>query len=284
MKNFISKKSIYSPIQPGFAINLPKYNEIKPHQKLLQNNISYFYEIITSTEELKSIPIIPDGCMDIIFVIDENSVIPYLIGTASSLVGLYASSNKKIFGIRFSPGGLNSFFPLMANEIKSSQIPLELLCNKSHNLSQEIVNASSFENRINIIESFFCKERLNSNGKEILIQYCVDKIISTNGNITINTLSENTSYSARYINKLFNEYIGFSPKNFCEIVRLQSTMEYIRKHDNYTLTSVSNVYGYYDQSHMNKDFKKFLNITSGYIYDNAFFYANQLNLSNVYSF
>ncbi|NLK95258.1 MAG: AraC family transcriptional regulator [Clostridiales bacterium] len=284
MKNFISNESTYSPIQPGFAINLPKYNEIKPHQKLLQNNISYFYEIITSTEELKSIPIIPDGCMDIIFVIDENSIIPYLIGTASSLVGLDASSNKEIFGIRFYPGGLNSFFPLMANEINSSQIPLELLCNKSHNLSQEIINASSFESRISIIESFFCKEILNSNGKEILIQYCVDKIISTNGTITINTLSENTGYSTRYINKLFNEYIGFSPKNFCEIVRLQSTIEYIRKHNNYTLTSVSNVYGYYDQSHMNKDFNKFLNITSGYIYDNTFFYANQLNLSNVYSF
>lgn len=279
------KPGMYWPAQPGFFANLSEYQERKPEPDAPDaffGNISFFYEMSIPHQDLFSIPIIPDGCMDIIFIMDGNSVVPYVIGTATTLVGLDAYSTHSIFGIRFTPGGIQHFFPLDAKEISSTQVELGTVITGCSEMADRLLESNGFESRIQCVEKYLHSKLRPIKNKNEILQYCVQNIVDSLGSCTVRYLEEQTGYSARYINRLFCENIGFSPKIFCEIVRLQSAVSGIISSTNRRLCDISACCGYYDQSHMNRSCEKFLHVTAGYLTDKDFFHANRQNLVKAY--
>lgn len=64
---------------------------------------------------------------------------------------------------------------------------------------------------------------------------------------------------------MFNDELGLAPKVFCKLIRFQHllyNMNEIDKDDNgLNLSELATEFGYYDQSHMIKDFNELSNIT-----------------------
>ncbi|WP_082378426.1 helix-turn-helix domain-containing protein [Propionispora sp. 2/2-37] len=60
------------------------------------------------------------------------------------------------------------------------------------------------------------------------------------------------------MNQLFGDYVGLSPKIFCEVVRMQHAMRNIKKAAYLSFADIANNSGYADQSHMNRNFKKYI--------------------------
>ena len=48
--------------------------------------------------------------------------------------------------------------------------------------------------------------------KEMLVQHTVDMICNSGGNVGIERISQELVYSPRYVERVFKEYTGFSPK------------------------------------------------------------------------
>jgi AraC-like DNA-binding protein len=64
-------------------------------------------------------------------------------------------------------------------------------------------------------------------------------------------------YSKRYLDMLFKDHLGISPKTYSGIVRFQSFYKLWANTDN-TNFYADNVYEmYYDQAHFIKEFKKY---------------------------
>ena len=88
------------------------------------------------------------------------------------------------------------------------------------------------------------------------------RIYATGGNISIQMLSRETGYSEAYIRRIFKQIHGISPKEFERFIRFQAFLQEIsdspkeRGSEEIALNC-----GYYDQSHMMKDFKKFSGMT-----------------------
>jgi AraC-like DNA-binding protein len=66
--------------------------------------------------------------------------------------------------------------------------------------------------------------------------------------------------STRYLQKLFSEFTGVSPKLYHKITRFQKSLLLIGK-SNEPLTSVAYSCGYFDQSHFVRDFRSFTGIS-----------------------
>lgn len=278
--DIFTQENVNSTSQPGFLLNFANYREFKLLDKSLSQVISNLYEI-TTEQEVKYIPILPDGCMDIIFIIDNKGVKSYVIGIIPSVEGLYVGKNKHIIGIRFRPGGILQFLPVIPEEMKYSQIPLEMFFIESKQLYDELHNTNNFINRVDLIMKFLIKRMREFNCKDNLIHSCVNKIVFSKGMESVNELSDSTKYSTRYINKLFHKYLGLSPKTFSEIVRLQHTINYITNNQ-CNLLEIPYCCGYFDQSHMNRSFNKYLKISSKQVKENDFFCANHLKLNETF--
>ena len=68
-------------------------------------------------------------------------------------------------------------------------------------------------------------------------------------------MAERVGYTERYINKIFIEQMGFSPKVFCKIIQFQRSLEFLNYGTPERMTEAAVNLGYYDQPQFIRDFK-----------------------------
>lgn len=272
----------YLALQPGFGANLSFYRECKPMDKTIAKYIAYFYELKTCESKNLSIPIIPDGCMDIVFILSDQEYQSYIIGTALTFSGLLAMKNRYVLGIRFKPGAFKLFFDVEPSQILSQQIPFQSFIIKADIINEQLYWAKSFRQRADIMERFLITN-MKLRDKYAVIQYCIQRMVASKGLVNINALADEVNYSSRFINNLFRDYIGFSPKYLDEIIKLQSTV-FLIANSKTTLCEIAFLSGFCDQSHMNRLIKKFLGGPSSTLLNQEFFTAEYHSLNNIYIF
>lgn len=92
-----------------------------------------------------------------------------------------------------------------------------------------------------------------------IIQNCIKNINSRKGNITIKELHETLGISKSTLEQHFIKALGLSPKEYCRIEKLNHFLKSYETLPKYSLTELAYYCGYYDQSHLIKDFQYFLN-------------------------
>ncbi len=233
-----------------------KLLEIKKHtpSKILSTYIDAYWSIKNISSNDIEIPIVPDGCMDIIY---QNKKI-FFVGVMSEAILVNTKSDEYTFGIRFKPSILSQILDVKASDFLDKKVELKSVC-------------LQLFKKLNFFEEDEDKkvEKLNSIFEEILkdikpnknIIKAIDFIILHNGDVRLNDLEQKLKLSSRHIERLFKNYIGYSPKKFCNIIRFFIIFKRTIKQDldNFALESYE--YGYCDQSHLNKEFKKFSNFS-----------------------
>lgn len=90
-----------------------------------------------------------------------------------------------------------------------------------------------------------------------VVDYVVGTLKATCGLTPITALLERTGYSNRYLEMLFKERVGVSPKTLARMFRFQRFYEKWARGQEYDLLT-RELYDYYhDQSHFAKEFKEF---------------------------
>jgi AraC-like DNA-binding protein len=75
--------------------------------------------------------------------------------------------------------------------------------------------------------------------------------------------------TSRYLQKLFVQYTGLTPKLYSKIHRFQNSLQLVIRNES-PLTAIAYDCGYFDQSHFIREFKSFTGITpSGYMPDQS---------------
>ena len=160
-------------------------------------------------------------------------------------------------GIEFSPQGAYRFFHFTLGDIQNQIYSLsDVLGNTGKQLIEQMNNTTSVQQKIAVLQKFLLKQ-LSLQDEDLIFEYCIEKIISSKGKITVKELEKKTGYSSRWLNIKFNNKLGVSPKNLSSIIRFKHYYQSLIggneksffKNDFYEL--------YYDQSHFIKDFKRF---------------------------
>ena len=80
-------------------------------------------------------------------------------------------------------------------------------------------------------------------------------------NITLNQLAKISALSAFHFLRTFQKTYGLSPHEFLKNVRIERARKLLKK--GLPITEVAGQTGFYDQSHLNRNFKKILGLTPG---------------------
>lgn len=161
-------------------------------------------------------------------------------------------------GIELTPNGLHRFTRLSAFEIVNKIYSFtDIYGLAGSDLLERLANTINIEGKIAELQQFLINIINLTNRNNTLIDYSVQLIKNSSGIVSIKELEEKMGYSKRYLDMLFKEHIGISPKTYAGIVRFQSFYKLWANNEN------SNFYGhnlyelYYDQAHFIKEFKKF---------------------------
>ena len=228
----------------------------------------WYLEVPADAQGLYQETIIPDGHHEMILqlhpgqamrseVASEWSEEPqqFFAGQTVRPYKLALKSGARLYGIRFFPFAAWPFLNCSAGEVSDRMIPLENL-----RYSRDLVNClspdpfSTFQRLEAALIRVYSNADLSSN-KLNYIDYAVKKIISEKGVLQTKTLVRQTGISQRYLDVLFREYVGITPKVFSNIIQVNHFIHYQSRFVNQSFTSGSYEAGFYDQSHLNRTFK-----------------------------
>ena len=191
----------------------------------------------------------------------ENSITVIGMTDLPSIVESETDAPAGTIGVEFSPKGAYRFFHLKHVDIKNRIHPLtDLLGKVATQLEQRIGNTPVVNEKICILQQFLMELFLKQDNDQIF-DFCVQRMIQTQGRITVKELEKQTGYSSRWLNMKFIERVGVSPKNLASILRFHHYYQTI-VNDSELIFFQREFYNYfYDQSHFIKEFKRFTGIT-----------------------
>lgn len=254
----IWEKDKLRPTQPYFVIDTDFFT-----QKIyLKNGISHFY--MFQTHETKDVRVVPDGCIDMFFEYTKEQMHGFVCGTPKQYCVETFPRFHDVFGVRFMPGIQPEFLNVTMKDLFGKTIPVDHVLKGSREWLKLLAGEKDFQKRIDIfIEAYISaeKQKVKPFGKKEMILSVKKMVYDSDGKIKIHELQEKTGYSERYINKVFIEEMGFSPKTFCKIIQFQRALEYLNYGAPGKMTNAAVLLGYYDQSQFIKDFTKYAGMT-----------------------
>ncbi len=258
----MAAESIMKTIQPYFVMATPEY-----HKGIVMNyGILHFYDYYKNADLENRIMVVPDGCIDIMFEKDASGIKARVAGTVLEKTMVENKNGKEYFGVRFLAGELPAIVNASMKDFVQNEINLEDVVRDRDFLKrmEEAYDKGEWmEGFLKFYKEAFdkqasCTERGNTRQ---LVEYMKNQIISTNGNVSVSELAEQTGYTERYINKVFKQNMGINPKTFGMIMKFQKVIQKINQEEDCKLTDIGADVGYYDQSHFIRDFKKYAALT-----------------------
>lgn len=175
---------------------------------------------------------------------------------------IISRSDAGLIGVVFHPYSITSFFKMPAWEFSHSVIDLESIAKEYKTLGCMVQDAASTAERILIIEKFLLKKMFISNKHHFnLVKESIRYISESRSKFQIKDLSGKFNLSERQFERIFNKYVGLSPRSFSGIARFNRALRLINSRS--SLTDISLDAGFYDQPQFIKDFKEFTGHTPG---------------------
>jgi AraC-like DNA-binding protein len=160
-----------------------------------------------------------------------------------------------IFGVKFYPYGIYNLFKIPINELTNQIHTLrDLVGQKSSELAERIFIANDFSERVDLLTQFLEGQVRYDTPIDVRILKTIALIEERKGNLNIESLSKNVFLSERQFERNFKQIVGFPPKTFAKIIRFEYAKTCIEI-NNQSLTDIALSCGYYDQAHLNHDFK-----------------------------
>ena len=277
------------------------FKEYYPSLTLTKYIDSYFVVDTNEVHEDITDLVIPDGTFGLLFI-DSQKNIQRNFKTTSPPIQLkktsvfgqkttpinyyYSKGNEKSFGVKINPAGLALFLDNSFNEFKNLFVEIELLSNTPLlNLEQQVLEATNIENKIQIIEKF-ATNRLNilsRNSDYMLFSIIVDFIKEKKGEIRFDYITEHFNINYKKIERLFNHFLGITPKTYIRIVRFNATIHIQSKIKDLNLTQLGYELGFFDQSHFIREFKTFTSLTPKDFFNKPLSESEEIHLNLISS-
>jgi AraC-like DNA-binding protein len=201
------------------------------------------------------------GIGDKTFVQGENKL--SLTGLIDAPVMLDAQDDAQTgtIIIEFNPLGAYRFFHLSYAEVKNQIVELgDLIGNRAGELQSRLNDANAVHQKLEILQNFLIRQLEKTVGDPIY-DYCIDRILASDGLLTVAQLEKATGYSARWLHTKFSEHLGTGPKNLAEIVRFKQFYHSFSAGADYQSLKQQIYHNYHDQSHFIRAFKRFTGAT-----------------------
>lgn len=213
--------------------------------------------------------LLPVGNID--FILNLSSPITYSTDKATkSIAGFHFNGIKDycctieqsgilhVLGISFYPTGLYPFAKVPLSEFSGNTIELDQLFNEFNNdMKEKLMAANSDNEKINILENTLLKildHRLIPPKR--LFHLC-NTFDTLHDGMNITAFCNKYGIHQRKLQRIFNKYVGISPKSYHTLRRFQNVLHHLLTMDYEDLTTIAHHYDYYDQTHFIKDFKSF---------------------------
>lgn len=264
MQTLENIRAFYQPIQPTTQVKSSEilYQEILPTEAL-QSYIHCFWQLKSNHKLSYSYNylVVADGCMDIFF--DRRYTCDStILGFCRRYIEFPIGEDFDYIGIRFLPAAFPMLFGIDAKTLSNqSHVLNSILPDFSNWIATTLQSTKSFENILTLLNSRLL-ERVDTQGSYLDWRFYHALILIFKEHGFLNTETDlSTNLSSRQLRRIFNFYIGTTPKEFSNVVRFQYILNATPSKQTLKNDKLYLDLGFFDQAHFIKSFKSFYGIT-----------------------
>lgn len=270
-----------------------KITLLKPSNEL--NDIVKHYIIIDSLEVDEKLWILPNVGNFILFnqglsaLFDKYNSDEVLFSLPNDLTTAFKVSNilrlsvdeedkmsYPLLGIELLPTGCHRLFSEKTVESKNVYTLLEECLKEKEVNFDTLYDCITIEDKIAYIEQGLRSLKQKAAAVHdscITVENIIDYITKTLHKVNVSDILVKFNYSRTSLERDFKKIIGYTPKEFIQIMRFGLIFKDLMT-DGYDFMELK--YNYFDQSHMNKAFKKFIDIPPSKL--QAYVNENNINI------
>jgi AraC-like DNA-binding protein len=210
----------------------------------------------------------PDGHSDLIFNFSEPLIrfrgtednlirlkSAFFTGTLTTPLFSQGSGQIDLLGINFRPGGLRALFGIPLHLMSNRSVDLDSVLNRAtRDWTQRLAEMKSSKEKIHFLNQILMKRLAPIDSS---VKAAVRFVENANKLPTISAIEKEVGACGRNLERKFRDWVGVSPKLFSRIVRFQRALNLIETSQGLDLSTLAFEAGFYDQAHLNKDFREF---------------------------
>ena len=179
-----------------------------------------------------------------------------LVGPSTHRIAdLKLSGSLRVFSIRFSPVGFSALFGISARFLRDQAMEAELALGREIVEVHEQIAAVEPSGWESIAELYLLKRvrNLNLSAEQRIAAQAAATMQRSRGMVGVADVAARSAVSTRHLERAFQEQVGVSPKVFGKLLRLDHALELAEPGGSWA--EVASACGYFDQSHMVRDFR-----------------------------
>lgn len=250
------------------------FKQINAHPAL--RNYLRGYWLIEAGAATETLELVPDGYPEIFFTLASSVQIfaggnrwesysqAGVIGQVTNRFSFEIAAHSRVLYVKMYPWTPALLFSIPAWQLTNDSLEMSALTNDSgfRTLSDQVYDTRTFEQAVALLDAFFLQKLGGLTFENPFLQFAVRQIYASNGTTSIDSLTSHIQASRRYVELLFKQSIGMSPKQYARLIRVKkATMLMQSSNAPAHLQTIAGSLNYYDQSHFLKDFKAVVNQT-----------------------
>jgi AraC-like DNA-binding protein len=213
---------------------------------------------------------VPTG--DVTLILSPGSKLDLPDGRHSSFVAALHDSHTLVrhdgfqegIEVRLTPLGARALFGLPTHELTNRVVELDVVLGGSGDeLVARLWDADSWERRFAVLDEVIATRMQRAPRPESELAWAWGRMRSSGGRANVSGLVDELGWSHRRLIARFREGIGLAPKTLGRVLRFERVSRLLQAVQEPRLAEVALDCGYYDQAHLNRDFREFTGTTPG---------------------
>lgn len=180
-----------------------------------------------------------------------------LFGAASGVFTYTQSGTGRVFGTKFRPGMFRPYFGRAVSALTDTCLPVETTFDRSSaELSETFAGLNDPLQMAGRMEEMIRRKPVRADAKATRARAIVEYIEASPEVISAAGLAAQFGLTVRTLQRLFDDYIGLSPKWVIDRYRMLEAVEALNAGAADGLTELAHRLGYFDQAAFNHAFEK----------------------------
>lgn len=170
--------------------------------------------------------------------------------------------HTKSIMVFFRPTGMHQLFGTDMSTLTNKAMKLEDFLGKvmALQLLEQLKIDQRNEQQIKVLDEFFLRIKPKASDIEPFDK-ALEYLHRKAGNVSINELMDHSNYHRKTLERQFAKIVGLSPKVYAQIYQFKCLINLLHSNPGITWAQLADQAGYYDQSHMSRYIKEYLQVS-----------------------
>lgn len=182
----------------------------------------------------------------------------WISGQQQRYLDVDAIGASTIIGVRFRPLGAWRVLGIAQHELAGQVLDLDaVLGDRVHALRQRMLEHDDPATRLGLLEGWLLEQTMQRSEPHYAARWALRRLQETHGQIEVQALAGELGYSRRHLSQLLQREAGLAPKTLARVLRFSHVLARLRAAAAPHWDVLAQECGYYDQSHLIRDFQAF---------------------------